>query len=258
MLDFNHSFLDIQSFIDHLKSKKEVIGIVEYGGRSYTDMTHGGDYDLTVILDEPLSENLNGVHFHIAGIPVDCMILSKDLFLHDTPITDFLLAHLNCTILFDRNNVTSDLLKKIKDSWGTPKEISEFEKHFFRFVGRHSLDKLEHRLLDDPIYSKYIIFSSFDFYLNCYARINNLEIGKSKLYLSHIKDKLPTLYHLIGEMYSSSDLIRQYEILKEVTVQIFEPIGSIWKDNELLLHLLPKGAYLETDEENVIDLLFSK
>lgn len=256
MLNFQHSFIDIKSFIEHLKSKEEIVGIVEYGGRSYQDMTHGGDFDLTVILDEPISNNLNGVHFHIAGIPIDCMILSKKDFLQDSPISDFLLVHMNCTILFDRNNIISSLLDRIKDTWKTPKKLSDFEKHFFRFVGRHSLDKLEHRLLVDTVYSRYMIFSSFDFYLQCYARINNLQIGKPKLYLSHIKETSPELYILIEELYATGDLIRQFEILKKCSIKIIEPIGTIWEDNEVLLHLLPGGFYVEKEENDVLELLF--
>ncbi|MGL1893665.1 MAG: hypothetical protein OCD02_18645 [Spirochaetaceae bacterium] len=258
MLDFSHSFKDIESYIEHLKSRPEVVGIVEYGGRTSNDMSPGGDYDLTVILDKPISTNLNGVHFHIAGIPVDCMILSINEFLVDSPITDFLLVHLNCTILFDRNDRISSLLDQIKVTWKPSKELSDFEIHFYRFVFRHNLDKLEHRLLVDPLYSRYMIFSTFDFYLQCYARVHGLELGKVKTHLNHIKETSPKLYKQIEELYSSGDLSRQFDILKTCAIKIIEPIGTIWENNEILLHLLPGGTFKEKDEREVIELLFQK
>ena len=71
-------FKTIAQFIDTLKNNDKIIGILEYGGRSHSDMTPGGDYDLTVITRKPISKNISGLHFHIAGIPVDCMIKSVD------------------------------------------------------------------------------------------------------------------------------------------------------------------------------------
>lgn len=72
----NNSFEDIESFIEYLKENGEIIGIVEYGGRTYREMSLGEDYDLTAIFDKPVSKNFIGVHFHIKDIPIDCMIMS--------------------------------------------------------------------------------------------------------------------------------------------------------------------------------------
>ena len=53
LLDFD----TLEAFINHLKSKKDIIGIVQYGSRDYTNMSPGGDYDLnkvnTVNFDDP-------------------------------------------------------------------------------------------------------------------------------------------------------------------------------------------------------------
>lgn len=114
MLKDINSFDTIDSFIEHLKKKENVVGIVEYGGRTHSNMDIGGDYDLTVIFDKPISTNFTGVHFHINDIPIDCMLLSIDDFLTDTPSDEFLLCHLNCTILFDRDDTMKNILDKIK------------------------------------------------------------------------------------------------------------------------------------------------
>ncbi|WP_207710243.1 hypothetical protein [Clostridium sp. C8-1-8] len=60
LLTHRNTFDCIESFIEHMKQNESVIGIVEYGGRTYTDMSVGGDYDLTIIFDKPVSKNFSG------------------------------------------------------------------------------------------------------------------------------------------------------------------------------------------------------
>ncbi|OPZ83447.1 MAG: hypothetical protein BWY74_04446 [Firmicutes bacterium ADurb.Bin419] len=178
-------------------------------------MSPGGDYDLTVIFNEPVSDNVTGIHFSIAGIPIDCMLLSINDFLGETPEDPFLLVHLNCTILYDRDNTTRNLLEGIKQRWSMPAVLSDCEVNTFRFTFKHILDKLKHRLFHDELYSRYFIFSSMDWFLQCYARIYNLEIGKPKVHLSYIKSNDPELYGMINRMYHTMGLSVQFDLLRE-------------------------------------------
>lgn len=256
MLKDTNSFDDIESFIEHLKKKKDIVGIVEYGGRTHTDMSIGGDYDLTVIFNKPISNDFTGVHFHIAGIPVDCMILSVDDFSTEAPSNPFLLVHLNCKILYDRDDITKNILKRIKINWKAPEDLSDFEKNTFRFISKHIIDKLEHRLHDNELYSKYFIFSSVDWYLQCYARINNLEVGKPKDHLNDIKDNDSKLFFIINEMYNTNDLDIQFKMLKKCANHILLPIGGLWTRNEVLYHMAPDGKNINVEQEDFIKLLF--
>ena len=175
-----HKLKNIEQFIDLLKQNDEIIGILEYGGKRYTDMSTGGDYDLTIITRTCLSEAISGLSFHIAGIPIDCVIKSVNDFLQDEPSNEFELAHLNCTILFDRDGTTADLIERIKHTWKPKAPLSQRDLNWFRFSFKHIIDKLEYRLHDDVLYSNYFMAASLDWYLECYAKIKNLEIGKPK------------------------------------------------------------------------------
>ena len=256
MLKDTNSFDDIQSFIEHLKKKKDIVGIVEYGGRAYTDMNNGGDYDLTVIFNKPISNNFTGLHFHIAGIPVDCMILSVDDFSSEAPSNPFLLVHLNCTIIFDRDGITKNILESIKTTWKVPENLSDFENNMFRFISKHIIDKLQHRLHENELYSKYFIFSSFDWYLECYARINNLEIGKPKAHLSYIKNNDSELFNIINQLYSTNDLDIQFEMLKKCANHMLLDIGGLWASDEVLFHMSLDGKNIDEEQKAFIKLLF--
>lgn len=254
LIDRN-TFDSIESFIEHMKQNEKVIGIVEYGGRTYTDMSVGGDYDLSIIFDKPLSKNFSGVHFHINGIPIDCMLLSVEDFMSEVVLNEFLLVHLNCKILYDRNNITAGILKKIQITWSRPKELSDFEKMLFRYTFKHILDKLENRLHENELYTRYFIYSQFDWFLSCYARIKGWEVGKPKLYLKLIETHEPNLFGIISNLYSENSLEIQFELLKQCANYMLNPIGGLWKENEVLLHLLPGGKNDENEQKRFLKVL---
>lgn len=257
ILDKN-TFDTIKSFIEHLKTNENIIGIVEYGGRTYTDMSEGGDYDLTIIFDKPVSSNFSGLHFHIKDIPVDCMLLSKEDFMSSTPLNEFLLVHLNCKILYDKNNISASLLNQIKNNWNTPMELSPFELNLFRFTFKHILDKLKYRLHDNEVYTKYFIYSSIDWFLSCYARIKNWEIGKPKLHLKLIETHEPQLFKIISNLYSQSSLESQFELLNQCANYMLKSIGGLWNDDEILFHLSPDGKNDEDEQDRLLKLLFGE
>jgi hypothetical protein len=251
------SFDNIEGFIEYLKRNENIIGIVEYGGRTYKDMAVGGDYDLTVIFDKPVSKNFSGVHFRIKDIPVDCMLLSKEDFASDMPLDEFMLVHLNCKILYDKDNTISDLLKSVQTIWAVPRELSDFEKMLFRFSFRHVLDKLKHRLYDNELYTKYFIYSSMDWFLSCYARIKGWEIGKPKLHLKLIEDEEPRLFDIISSLYSENSLDKQFELISKCADYMLQSIGGLWKEEEIIFHLLPDGENDEAEQNEFLKILMN-
>ena len=250
------NFKSLSHMIDHLKTIDEVIGIVEYGGRSYDDMSIGGDYDFTLILESPLSSNYNGVHFYVRDIPIDCMILSEADFKDETPKNPFYLVHLDCKILHDKNHRTKELLEEIQRKWLPSPVITPFEKNLFRFTFQHIIDKLEHRLHKDPLFSRFFIHASFDWYLQCYARIHNLFPGQPKAHLNHIKENHAELYEIINNLYTDLDLEVQFDLLKKCANIIMDPLDGLWKKKELLLHLTPDGKVIQEEEAKLVDFLF--
>ena len=250
-----YDFKDIKQFIDLLKQNDDVVGILEYGGRSYNDMKIGGDYDLTVITRICLSKAIGGIHFHIAGIPIDCVIKSKDDFLQEEPLSDFDLVHLNCTILFDRDGITKDLLERVKYSWKPKTELTQQDISWFRFTFRHIVDKLEHRLHDDVLYSNYFMAASLDWYLICYAKIKKLEIGKPKTYFQYMKDHEPKLYAYFVQFYNTTDVDEHFRLIKLCAEYMTRDINGLWKEGEILFHLNMDDVS-NNEKETVLSFIF--
>lgn len=255
MIIQENSFENIESFIESLKKNEKIVGILEYGGRTYTDMSDGGDYDMTIIFDKPISSNFSGVHFHIKGIPIDCMLLSVEDFLTDTPLNEFLLVHLNCKILYDKDNIVSDLLNRIKTTWRPQAELSDFEVNLYRFTFMHILDKLKYRLHDNELYTRYFIYSSIDWFLSCYARIKGWELGKPKLHLRLIENEEPILFDIISNLYSENYLETQFDLLSQCANYMLNSIGGLWKENEALFHLSPEGINDAQEQKKLLKIL---
>lgn len=257
MLFDTNTFTTIEQFIGHLKTKDNIVGIVEYGSRKAPDMNPGGDYDLSLIFKEPVSENFNGVHFHIGGIPVDCMLLSVSDFTTDKPQSSLLLAHLNCSILFDRDNIVKGLMQTIKEKWKDANELSESDINIYRYVIKHTLDKLSHRLHENELFSYYSISLATFCLIDYFACIEKLEPGKPRQHIAFIQSNHPELYSYLSNIYGTTDLDLQYDQLMKASEYVLSAIGGLWKDDEVLFHLNYQGMNDEVEQRRVIKYLFN-
>jgi len=256
MLIDTNTFHALSDMIGHFAGLPGVVGIVEYGGRTHADMRPGGDYDLTVIFDKPISNNFSGIHFHVAGIPVDCMLLSVDDFNQNQPGNEFLLVHLNCNILYDKTGATKHLLENIKSKWKKPHNVSESQKTWIRFATRHTIDKLEHRLFENELYSRVFIAQTVGYIMERYSELNDLEPGKIKTHLSHMKQNDASLHQHIESALGTTDLVVQFEHLKLMCAYIAKDLGGMWKENEALFHINPDGISDICEQQSFINFIF--
>ncbi len=258
MLLNTNSFSSLEDFINHIKQIQDVVGIVEYGTRTYKNMyvSGYGDYDLTIIFKNRLSENFSGLHFYIGDIPIDCMLLCVDDFKTLEPTSIFYYVHLNCTILFDKDNITKELLETIKSNWKNPNTLTDDKIGIFRFSFKHIIDKLENRLFDDELYSRYFIMTSVNWHLECYAQIKDLEVGKPRLHLQYIKENDNALYCYLNTIYNTTDLKLQFETSKKIATYILKDTGGLWLKEEVLFHLLPNSKNDILEQQKVVEMLF--
>ena len=247
------SYQTIKEFIYDLKTNENVIGIVEYGRRKYSDMKNGGDYDLTVFHNNPCIQNISGLHFRIGTIPIDCMIKTIEFFNLEHPENEFDSVHLNCDIIFDRNGSIAKGIEKIKEKWSTSNQLTEGERNNFRFSFRHTVDKLKYRLKDDLLYSHFYITSSMDWFIECYAKIYHLDIGKPQKVFSYIENTDPRLYELINSFFTQNDIEIKYKMLSECAEIMLKDIGGFWADDELIFHV--NGESCDQEKNILLNLL---
>jgi hypothetical protein len=201
-----YNYASTDELISHLSKNDKIIGIVEYGTRKVNEMSMGGDYDISIFLERDISNNINGVHFHIDSIPVDCMILSITELEKDKPSNPLLLAHIGATILYDKNGRTQKALEHINKTWNKIVPLEDWEINFYRFFFKHTLDKIRNRLHNDIVFSNYSIALAETTLIDAYERINSLEPGKPRKVLEHMRNNDPELYAMIEAMQTSPDI----------------------------------------------------
>jgi len=254
LLDFHN----IEEFICHLKSKNEIIGIVQYGNRDYKNMDPGGDYDLNLILDKQFQTPIGGLHFHVNSIPVDCGIISiNDLFMDSSP-SDFHSILIESTVLHDPTGVITKQLNKIKQQWKLNIiPIKEGEVEFERFIKQHVIDKFENRLFENEVYTRIFLSGNIFSLLEDYMKINKLNPYDFKNALKTMKEIDSTTYELFEEFVSTHDLQKQLYITKQINNEVLYKIGGVWKNDEVVFHYKDfSDSINDEDKQKIVQLVF--
>ncbi len=254
ILDFD----TLEAFINHLKTKKDIIGIVQYGSRDYTNMSPGGDYDLNIIIDKNIETQIAGLHLHINSIPVDCGIISvTDLYYEESP-SDFHSLLARSKILFERNDLLSTQINKIKEKWKLNiKPIQEGELSFNRFITQHVVDKFQNRLYENEVYTRIFLSDNIFTLLEAYMKINELDPYNYKNALEIMKKEDNDTYILFEEYTKNHDLNRLISITKELNNKVFSKHGGSWKNDEVIFHYKNSSDVLsEQDKQQIVNLVF--
>ena len=254
----SHDFPTLESFISHLKTKKEIVGILQYGSRDYRNMGPGGDYDMILIVSPEFETEIGGLHFHINQIPVDCGIISQNDLSNDEPPSDFHCLIADATVLYDPTGFLTIRLLELKPKWQiSPKPMPISEIAFERFIKQHMIDKFEGREYDDPLYTQVFLSGNIFFLLEVYMKIHQLNPYDFKGALQKMKSDSPETYALFEAFNQTTDLKEKVSITKQINQAVLANIGGPWKENEILFHYLDEDAnYTSSQMAEIIALIF--
>lgn len=97
-------FQNLSELIDRLKKSPKVIGIVRYGSRTPEDMSLGGDFDLSVFLEDNSLE-IESLHFYIDYIPVDINLRTIEDLNLSKPMSFIDFALIDGDLLYDKTGI---------------------------------------------------------------------------------------------------------------------------------------------------------
>lgn len=228
-------FNSLEILITHLKGNSNVIAVIEYGFRSYTDMDLGGDYDFFIITTDKIKTEIDGLHFHVGFIPVDCNIRTLSELQKEKPVSLFDYSLFTGRIIFDKSGTIPSVLKHAELKWppiSNPFNYGEIQ--WERFTQQHVIDKFEHRLFDNELFSQMHLNMNINWLFDNYVRIKYKQYSEPKNVLHIMKKEHPETYNLFQEYHSTLDLKKKLEITKSLTKLILEPIGGPWKKGEVI------------------------
>ncbi len=67
----------ISEIVDTPSNNPKVVGLIEYGSARHSAEEILGDYDLVVVVEER-DPDVESLHFHVDGVPIDLNIRSLD------------------------------------------------------------------------------------------------------------------------------------------------------------------------------------
>lgn len=252
------SFNTIEHFLNHLKDKSSVLGLLQYGARDYKDMRPGGDYDLCVVVGDDQNCGIAGLHFYINGIPVDCMVKTLSEMSRGGGENEFDDVLVGSKIIHDKHGLLEPLLK---DQWQRcnfarpammPGEIA-----WERFTLQHVIDKVQHRLESNPLFAHFLLNANMLWLLCTYIRLNQLPIGNYMAALEYMEENDQDLYICFSDFHYTLDLSRKLAVAKMLVNRILESLNGGWGHDEVILHYKDFSKVLSNQEmERALRLIF--
>ena len=219
-----------------LKTHPDLLGLVEYGSQHQIDNYATGDCDLFVILEQkdPAVESL---HFFVGDIPVDLNLMTLEEIRHLDSTNSFpIVALLDGRVKYDPTGQVTRALEELRHRryLAPSKELSEHTIAFTRHGHRHVFDKVKGRLDTMPLFCRFLLSTNIYWLIETYFRLRNIIFKGEKHAIEYLKDNEPEIFEGINEFYLTHDLERQVEIVQAISERVLEPVGGMWRNDEVL------------------------
>lgn len=250
-------FQSIAEFLDWLKTRPGVLGIIEYGNRTWNDQSPGGDYDLTLVVEDGLLRP-GGLTFVLGGMPVDCGLCPRSDLERATPLSEFDVVLVRGRLLWDREGDLAAALDSIRVRWSdaAPAPTSQ-EIDWERFTQRHVFDKVRHRLQSEPTYCRFLLATNMFWLLEFYMSLHALKKADYRMALEHLRAGDPQAWSDWERFYTTHDPAEMLALAEPLADRLLAPIGGLWREDEVIFHRrLPSDELTEDDRGATLEFLF--
>jgi len=252
----------IQEMVICLTENPDVLGIVEFGTEHSADNFAEGDYDLFVFLSQPYHK-VRSLHFSVGNIPVDLNLRTLDDIHNLNPVGNFDSVLLEGRVVYDPTGQVSQEIQILRQKWREfYTGLSEYETARFRHRHKHFFETLRGRLESAPILCKFALTANLFWLIRDYFRIRDMEFvgtgpGETRT-IQYIQEHDPELFNSLQKFYATTDLEEQIRISMHITDLVLEPIGGMWRKDEILAIGDKESSQLEAEGNEVYQALFNK
>jgi predicted nucleotidyltransferase len=209
-----------QKFLEQLKQRADVIGIIMFGSWARGNNRPDSDVDLVVILTEGYQrtvEQRDGQDFEI-------------IYTTEKGAFEYWKGHRDdaaglwavAKILYDKDGIIEDLkdkIQKILKEGKKPVDIYQLEQ--FRFDINDSLKYVEHIIEIDPTTANLLLTNKVFAITELFFDIRRKWVPAPKQRLSQIKEISTELHALLVEFYGDKNLRERLEIARKIVPIIF-------------------------------------
>lgn len=226
----------INEMVGSLKKHPHVLGLVEFGSScNKGTLLPPSDYDLFVITNDRPTE-IKVLHFFVEDIPVDLNVRSLEEMIPEV-MEGFDGAILDGCVIFDPIGVVTQRLAELKEK-RVRRGLPERAALRLRQVHRSYFEKIKRREATEPTSCRIVLSHNLSELIRVYPLLfpfpDRLAPPGITSTIHQIKVTAPVLYRKIEAYYSSKDLHEQIAISQEITEDILQPIGGMWRTDELI------------------------
>lgn len=222
-----------------------VVAILGYGSFFDEISQNYNDIDFTVVTLEPVFKSINGIHFKINDIQIDCIYKTIDSFYVLKPNKKFDLVYLESIIIYKRNDIIDDALNFIRKNWTMYASLNEKAIFSYRFRLSTYLQKIKKNMLHNQLFANHIISLSIIDCLNFYILVSKLRLGKYKNAYLYMKEKNSTLYNNFYNFYQSYSVESKLIYLEKIINNLLMPFNGLRREDEIMYHLIDKDILIE-------------
>lgn len=211
---------DTKIFLEELKSRSNVLGVIMFGSWARGDNRQNSDVDLVVILIEGyrrVVEYKNKQAFEI-------------IYTTEKSALDFWQSKKDdcfdlwsvAKVLYDKDGTINRLkieANKIIETGKKPIDI--YQKEQYKFSAEDELVAVESKIKTDPATANLILSKSMLFLTELFFDLRQMWVPAPKQRLVKIKEASPKLAELIEQFYVSSTLENRIELVKKIIPLIF-------------------------------------
>jgi len=210
------------------------VGLIEYGSARHTDAEIHGDYDLVVVVEER-DPDVESLHFHVRGVPVDLNIRSLDDIRDIWCAEGFDSILLDGRIIHDPSGCLAMEIEELRQRDAeVPRGRNDRNTPGIRHGHRHILDKVRHRSESMPTLSSYLLHQGVYWLVRQYFEIRDMEFKGDKRALEFLREHEPAIFKSLERFYRITDIGEQTELFRSMAETVLAPVGGLWKDGEVL------------------------
>jgi len=237
----------VYNFIEKMKQDSNVIGIVGYGSAFIKDSENINDYDFTIIVDEKVFSTINGFHFYIDDIPIDCVFKSIDSFYIDKPTKSFELVYMDCVVIYRRDHRLEDALDYIRVHWKKHVSVNEKVITSYRFRLSTYLNKVKKNYLNNSKqhYCNHIMNLGIADCFEMYSKVNYLKPAKYQMNYEYMHQSDSDLHIFFQEYYMSGQMEQKVKAFEKIVNKLLATVGGLWERGETIYHLTADYVLIE-------------
>ena len=210
----------LEDLVGALKALPHVSAVAAYGSTKDMSWSDGSDIDLFVVVDAPAP--VESLHFFHRGIPVDLSLRNK----RQWEVGERFWVPLEGLVpLWDPDGLVAIAPRQAERS---PPERQDMS----RFGHRHVLQKLRRWFKDDAELAELVVAGETYWVLHAYFQARGLDYPGPEHAVTHVRQHDPTIVEkLVAALRPGSERLR---LLEEAAELALEPVGGIWKEDEVV------------------------